>query len=447
MKNFFRLFYTDLFFGRRFFAGLIASAVLFVASFFLPYLDALPKIFLLATLTITLLDVFALYRKKGILAARLAPEKLSNGDDNPLAILIENRYGFRVYLQVIDEVPFQFQRRDVLFHTRIMPGQKKQIRYELRPVKRGEYEFGDIRVFAATLLKMVSRRYTFGQKKMLPVYPSYLQMKRYELMAVSNRLSDYGIKKIRRVGHSMEFEQIKNYVHGDDHRSINWKATARKGDLMINNFTDEKSQHVYCIIDKSRAMKMPFEGLSLLDYAINASLVVSNVALLKEDRAGLITVAEKIGAMVKADRRPAHINKILEVLYREKTRYLEMNYEALFETVRKQVTQRSLIILFTNFESMDALQRQLPYLKKIARLHLLLVVFFENTELKKLSQQPAHDVEGIYIQTIAEKMMFEKKMIVKELQRYGIQSVLSAPQNLTIDTVNRYLEIKSRQQI
>ena len=119
----------------------------------------------------------------------------------------------------------------------------------------------------------------------------------------------------------MEFEQVKNYVPGDDYRTINWKATARRGDLMVNSYTDEKSQHVYCIIDKSRAMKMPFEGLSLLDYAINASLVLSNIALLKEDKAGLITVAEKIGAVIPAERRPTQINKILEVLYKEKTRY------------------------------------------------------------------------------------------------------------------------------
>src|SRR6202012_24056 len=176
-------------------------------------------------------------------------------------------------------------------------------------------------------------RYTFAQAENLPVYPSFLQMRKYELMAISDNLVELGIKKIRRLGHSMEFEQVKNYVPGDDYRTINWKATARQGNLMVNNYTDEKSQHVYCIIDKSRVMKMPFEGMTLLDYAINASLVLSNVALLKEDRAGLITVAEKIGAVVPADRRNTQINKILEVLYKEKTRYLETNMEALYSTI------------------------------------------------------------------------------------------------------------------
>ena len=235
--------------------------------------------------------------------------------------------------------------------------------------------------------------------KTVPVYPSFLKLRQYELMAVSNRLMDVGIKKIRRVGHSMEFDQVKNYVAGDDYRTINWKATARRSDLMVNTYTEEKSQHIYCVIDKSRAMKMPFEGMSLLDYAINASLILTSVALIKQDKAGLITIAEKTQKVVPADRRPTQLNKIMEVLYKEKTRYLETDMEALFVSIRNVLKQRSLVVFFTNFESMSALERQIPYLKRIAKYHLLLVVFFENTTLKSISEEDAKDVQGIYIKT------------------------------------------------
>jgi uncharacterized protein (DUF58 family) len=194
-------------------------------------------------------------------------------------------------------------------------------------------------------------------------------------------------------------------------------------------------------------MKMPFDGLSLLDYAINASLVLSSVALLKEDKAGLITMSDKKGAIITADRRPTQLNKIMEVLYKEKTRYLETNMELLYSTVRSTLKQRSLIVFFTNFESMSALERQLPFLKRIAKFHLLVMVFFENTELKKVSEEEAANVEEIYIKTIAEKFVFEKKLIVRELARHGISSILTAPQNVTVNTINRYLELKARQKI
>jgi uncharacterized protein (DUF58 family) len=448
VKKFFSLFYTNLFLTSRLFTGVGICVVLFLLSFFFPWLGIVPELAFWSLVLLVLTDLLMIYLPSNpIFAKRHAPERLSNSDDNELGIYIESKYPFTISAGLIDEIPFQFQKRDIWFKTSLKAGEHKLINYALRPTKRGEYVFGQIRVFVRSPLGLVSRRFNFDQAETLPVYPSFLQMRKYELMAISNRLNEIGIKKIRRLGHSLEFEQVKNYVPGDDYRTINWKATARQGNLMTNFYTDEKSQQVYCVIDKSRAMKMPFDGLSLLDYAINASLVLSNIALLKEDKAGLITVAEKIGSVIPAERRHSQMNKILEVLYKEKTRYLETNMEALYTTIRGVIKQRSLVVFFTNYESMNALERQLPVLKRISRFHLLLVVFFENTELKQLSEQPAKDVEEIYIKTIAEKFAYDKKVIVKELARHGIQSILSTPQKLTINTINRYLELKAKQKI
>jgi uncharacterized protein (DUF58 family) len=441
-------FYSNLFLTNRLFIALACCVALFVFSFFFTWLGILPELLFWTIVTLIVIDFALLYGKgNAIFAKRHAPERLSNNDDNDLGVYVENRYPFNVQLGIIDEIPFQFQKRDVWFKTTLNPNEKKLINYQLRPLKRGEYNFGDIKVYARSPLGLIERRYDIKQAEVLPVYPSFLQMRKYELMAISNRLNEFGIKKIRRLGHSLEFEQVKNYVAGDDYRAINWKATARQGNLMTNSYTDEKSQHVYCVIDKSRVMKMPFEGLSLLDYAINATLVLLNVALVKQDRAGLITISETKGAILPADKRPTQLNKILEVLHKEKTRYLETNMELLYTTIRGVIKQRSLLVFFTNYESLSALQRQLPYLKRIAKFHLLLIVFFENTELKKLSEEHATDVEGIYTKTIAEKFAYDKKLIVKELAKHGIQSILSAPQNLTVNTVNKYLELKAKQKI
>jgi len=448
LKSLFNRFYKNLFLCSRLFIGLSCAAVLFLLAFFFPWLGIVPVVFFWLVIVLLLVDILLLYRlPKGVFAKRISPERLSNGDENEISIYIESFYAFAVDIEIIDEIPHQFQKRDVLFETGLTSRQHKLLNYLLRPTKRGEYEFGFLRVYVQSPLKLVSRRFNFEQAETLPVYPSFLQMRKYELMAISNRLNEIGIKKIRRLGHSMEFEQIKNYVAGDDYRTVNWKATARQGNLMVNTYTEERSQHVYCVIDKSRAMKMPFEGLSLLDYAINASLVLSSVALLKEDKAGIITISDRKGAVVAADKRPTQLNKIMEVLYREKTRYLETNMELLYNTIRGTLKQRSLVVFFTNFESMSALERQLPFLKRIAKFHLLVMVFFENTELKNLSEESASNVEGIYIKTIAEKFVYEKKLIVRELARHGIQSILTAPKNVTVNTINRYLELKANQKI
>ncbi len=422
--------------------------VLFVLSFFFQWMEVLPRLMLGVAIAATIIDYLILFSAKdGLFARRSTPERLSNSDENNLVIYLENRYPLQVQLGIIDEIPFQFQKRDLWFRVKLDVKQQKQVNYRLRPTKRGEYDFGKINVFVRSPLGLIMRRYQFPEERMVPVYPSFLQMRKYQLMAISNRLTEIGIKKIRRIGHSMEFDQIKEYVKGDDYRTVNWKATARKNQLMVNAFTDEKSQQIYCVIDKSRAMKMPFEGLSLLDYAINASLVLTNVALVKQDKAGMITFSEQIGSFLPANRKPTQMNSILEILYKQKTRYLESDFEKLYGLIRTRITQRSLIVLFTNFESMSALQRQLKFLRKIAQHHLLLVVFFENTELKQLLHGPAENLEAVYTQTIAEKFAFEKKMIVKELHKYGILSILTSPQNVTVSSVNKYLELKARQVI
>jgi len=317
----------------------------------------------------------------------------------------------------------------------------------LRPTERGEYHFGNIIVYVKTALGLAIRRHTIKAEEMIPVYPSFMQLRKYELFSQTTIQSEHGNKRMRKIGHSMEFEQIKEYVSGDDIRTINWKATARKSSLMVNNYTDEKSQQVYCIIDKGRLMKMPFNNLSLLDYAINSSLVLSNVCLRKQDRVGLVTFSNKMGTVLAAERKPIQQENILQLLYNQETAFLESDYEMLYMQLRSSIKQRSLLILFTNFESLSGLKRQLNYLRSIARHHLLMVVFFENTELRQLSTSSATTLEDVYVKTIAEKFDFEKRLIVKELSKHGILSILTSPENLTVHTINKYLELKSRQAI
>lgn len=392
-----------------------------------------------------LLDTFSLYRqKRGIDAFRNCPERLSNGDVNTISLSVSNKYPFRVAIKIIEEVPFQFQKRDLTFSTSIGVRKSEVLYYDLRPTERGVYQFGAINVYVAGLLGLVTRRYIFDENKDVAVYPSFLEMHKYELLAASHRLTDYGIKKIRRIGHATEFDHIKHYVLGDDPRTINYKATARMSQLMVNTYQEEKSQPVYCLIDKGRTMKMPFNGLTLLDYAINTTLMVSTTALNKGDKAGLITFSKNVDEILPADRQRRQRVKILETLYAQKTDFKESDYERLYATVRRKLSQRSLIVLFTNFETVNGMRRQLKYLTHMAKDHLVLVTFFLNSEFNEVLESSPAGLEDIFRKGMAEKLWNDKYLIVKELNRYGIHTILSKPENLTIDSINKYLEFKSR---
>lgn len=438
----------SLYLRDRLFMLLAAASILHVTAFFLPWLGILPSAFTGAIALLAIVDAWLLFRvEKGVDATRRTPERFSNGDENPVELELISRYPFPVTLELVDELPEQFQRRDFLLHARLDARGETRLRYTLRPVKRGVYAFGVLNVFVSSPLGLVERRYRCAPGRSVPVYPSFLQMRRYQLMAINDRLSQVGIKRIRKLGHSMEFEQVRDYVQGDDIRTINWKATARRGQMMVNGYTDERSQQVYCLIDKGRTMRMPFDGMSLLDHAINAAVVLSNVALVKQDKAGILTFSEDIGQFLPASSRASQMGGILEVLHHQKTRFLESDYERLYTFVRRRISQRSLIMLFTNFESLGGLRRQLPYLRRIAVDHLLMVVFFENPMLKERVEAPAQTVEEIYHRTIAARFDQEKRQIVRELRQHGIGSILTPPSELTVQTVNAYLEIKARQAI
>lgn len=441
MKKFFKSFFIN----QRFFIAYFGVVLLFVLSYFRPALFPIAQLVLVLLLLITLLDGFFLYSKKTpIKAKRILPDKFSNGDENEIYITLKNHHKFSLHLKIIDELPPQFQIRDFDIKLKLNSEETKQVSYSLRPVTRGEYKFGALNVFTNTPIGLLSRRIQFDENKSVPTYPSFLQFKKYDFLAFSKTHQPFGLKKIRKLGDTMEFEQIKEYVIGDNVRNINWKATAKKASLMINQFQDEKSQPIYCVIDKGRVMKMPFSGLSLLDYSINAALVLSNIVLRKHDKAGIFTFSRKLEDKVKAARRNMQMQLILNTLYNIETDFSESDFSRLFLDIKHTLKQRSLLLLFTNFETRDALERQLKYLRALNKSHLLVVIFFENTELTAFIKKPAKTTQEIFDKVIAEKFIHEKKLIVNELKKHGIISILTAPEDLTVNAINKYLEIKSR---
>ncbi|MAP80854.1 MAG: DUF58 domain-containing protein [Aequorivita sp.] len=437
-------FLKSIYLKPRLFYLLTGISILFLISYWWQPLFGVVWILITALTVLVLLDVSMLFSNSLLEGKRILPEKFSNSDDNEVAVALINKYTFKVNIAIIDELPVQFQKRDFLKEITISAKEKTTFNYQVRPVERGEYTFGNLNCYVSSVIGLVQKRYTFNSEQMVKVYPSFIQMRKHDFLAIDQRLSQTGLKKIRRIGHTMEFEQIKEYVVGDDVRTINWKATAKQAHLMVNQFQDEKMQPIYSIIDISRNMKMPFNGLKLVDYAINSTLAFSNIALKKNDKIGLLSFSNKIGSFLPAQSKKMYLNTILETLYNVDSKFLDADFGRLQTMVKRKIPHRSLLMLYTNFEHISALKRQLPYLLAIAKKHVLVVVFFENTEVSKLSNKKAENISEIVDQTIAQQFEFDKKLMIRELQQRGIQTIYTTPENLTINTINKYLEIKSR---
>lgn len=375
---------------------------------------------------------------------RHLPEKLSMGDQNVVRLLVTNPCGRSFKCVLLEELPVQLQIRDFTFKLTVKADSEQEVRYNVRPVGRGVYGFGLVNLYLRTSIGFVERRIKTAEQQNVPAYPSVIQMKTFELKVMSRTASLQGIKRLRRIGQSMEFEQIRNYVQGDEIKRVNWRASGRRNELMVNQYEDERAQNIYSLIDKGRVMKSPFHELSLLDHAINCSLVVSNISMLKGDRAGLITFDEYADTVIPAKRGATQLKLLGKSLYNQETLFTESNYKELYMTLVRNVKNRSMLMLYTNFESLYNLQRVLPTLRMINKMHLLVVVFFEDTELKAAQEVEVKNTLDVYVRTMMKRFSIEKEQMVNELNKFGIQSILTPPNQLNVNVINKYLELKSR---
>jgi uncharacterized protein (DUF58 family) len=423
-------------------AGIV---VLFIGSFAFEILFIVGQIALISLAVITLVDVMILYgSKKAIIGERILPTRMDMGDEHQVKIVLQNKTLQPYFIEVYDEPPVSMQARDLFFTKALGPKKEVVFTYLFTPKKRGSYEWGNLHVIIRSAISLVKRKLLIEQHSSVNVYPSVAQMKKYEFYVFNQQSQQKGIKKIRRLGHNNEFEQIKNYVQGDDIRTLNWKATSRKNELMVNQYQEERSQNIYSIIDKSRAMEHDFEEMSLLDYAINSTLVFTNIALRKGDKVGVFTYADKVGSKLAANSGANHLQKVMELLYNQKTHFKEADFGLLFQTIRQNIRSRSLIMLYTNFDTELGMRRALPLLKRIARNHLLVVVFFENTKLQEVVVDKPAGLRDVYVSAVAEDIINVKRRIAIELNRNGIHTVLTKPEDLNVQTINKYLEFKSR---
>jgi uncharacterized protein (DUF58 family) len=430
---------------RFFFVLASIGVVLLAAAFFFPFLKLIASIWLLSLVFVLTLDLLILFLAKNPLnITRSYQQQFHLGDENKVELSAQSLSNIPIHVSIYEGYPDFMQRRNHAWNLMLLPQQRKTYNYTIQAIERGEYHFNHTVILLRSMLFLAQRKIELKTKDSFRVYPSVLQMRRFELNVFNPQTQAQGIKKVRRIGNTSEFEQIKNYTQGDDLRTMNWKATSRKNELMVNQYQEERSQSVYFLLDKSRPMQLSFNGMSIMDYSINSCLVLANIVLRKGDRAGLMTFSDKLGSTLPADRKQGQMNRIIEILYNQQSLFKEANFELLYQHIRKQVKTRSLLFLFTNFESEYAMRRDLAILQKINKRHVLVLIIFQNNELIEIAQQQAHSHKDIVESAVAEKLANIKWNIVQELRNHGIQSILTKPEELSMNTINKYLELKAK---
>lgn len=443
--NFFKSFYLT----PRTFIVLGICIALFCIGLVLNLSFIIGQLLLFLLFLTVLVETILLYSKSQLVTSRrILPNRLSNGDENSIELQIRNNSTIDLDLTIYEDLPDLLQLRIWKIAVLLKKSANQKVVYEVRPTQRGIYTWQNTSILCSvSFLSFVARKMTFEDMASISCYPSFEQFKKLPLDALINTFSEINTTHIRKIGQSLEFEQIKDYVSGDNYRHINWKASAKQGRLMLNQYQAERSQDIYMVLDMGRSMKMPFNQQTLLDYAINGSIALTKSILDVKDKAGLITFSSKNCTYLPARSEYKQFGTINDILYNLTTDFLESDFERLYKFVRFKVRQRSLLIIFTNFDSINSLKRNLQYLKAIAQYHLVLVVFFENSEIVEFVNQPASNLREIYSNTIGKHFLSQNQLILKELLKSGIQGLITQPHLLSIETINKYIQIKRKQMI
>ena len=375
---------------------------------------------------------------------RINDSKLSIGAQNLVTLLLANRSARAVRFTLRDEYPHDIPA-DTPFHTgAIEPFGLHEATYHLRPLRRGDYQFGDVVLRYESALGSFVRQARYPASAGVKVYPNVLEVRKYDLLARKGLLHEIGLRQTRVYGSGTEFERLREYTPDDEFRRINWKATARRGKPIAAEYETERSQYIVSAIDTGRLMRPPVGELAKLDYAINTSLLLSYVATLKGDHVGLLTFADEVGAYLGPRRGKGQFYRMLEALYNIQFEPVEADYGRALSYLGLKNKRRSLVVVFTDLVTLDAARPLIVNMARLAQRHLPLCVTISDPNITHFVGQPVRDSQSVYTRAVAEMLLDERQVVLDTLNRSGVLTLDVPADKLTVSVINKYLELKDR---
>jgi uncharacterized protein (DUF58 family) len=374
---------------------------------------------------------------------RRAPLRISLGATARDALVLENRGTMTARVRVTDDLPEILVREgpDVL-EAVIPPGRDARLEYSVRAERRGDAEYGDVHVRVLGPLGLAWRQRRVYRADPLRVLPGVLEVRRYRLLGLHNRLREAGFRPVRQRGEGGSFESLREYVRGDDLRIIDWKATAHRSKLIVRQYEAERRQNVVLLVDAGRLMTEKVGDRERIDYALTAALLLADVASLHGDLVGLLVFADRVQQYIPPSRNS--ISTLAEALGAVHARIAEPNYPAAFTYLARQLRRRSLLVAFTDIIDAQASSALVAHLGKAASRHLPIVVALRNPDLEATAQLAAKTPADVYRRAAAEELLQARAAALTQMQRSGVLVADSRPTDAVPDVVNRYLDVKRR---
>ncbi len=377
-------------------------------------------------------------------ARRFCEEKLSLGARNVVEIRLRSRANVSLALEVKDEPPPLFDVSEDVIPLTLPADSESTVSYTIIPKERGNYEFGSINIRYLSRFGLFKRRTKIAQSVQVKVYPNLLEVRKYVILARRGRFSETGLKHSKLYGAGTRFESLRDYLPDDDYRRINWNATARTGRPISEEYEHERSQNITIMLDCGRMMTAVIKDMSRLDYAINSALMLGYVCCVKGDKVGLVAFSDNVEAYISPRGGKQQLYRIADALYDISPKMRQPDYEKAFTFVESKLRRRSLIVVFTDLIDVEISKTLTAYLPRLRQRHLVLCITLKDTELARLADEMPDTVEDVYQKAVAGQLLLEQQGTLRKLQQNGVLVLDSTPENLSVATVNRYLELKGR---
>jgi len=405
---------------------------------------ALGALVIAATVLLAIVDHRATPAPARVPVERVADPQLSIGVSNRVTLRVTNPFARPLRLLLADSVPVSFdvdRRRSPLT---VAPRENGVIAYAARPHHRGTFSFGDIHLRLRGPLDLIERQGRVAATAPANVYPDLHEIRRYEVTLRRGLAYDAGQRRARVPGSGTVFERLREYLPDDDPRSISWTATARRGKPITVEYETERQQRILILLDAGRMMSSTLAGLTKLDHAVNTALMLSYVAIAKGDEVGLLGFADTVRSYALPRRGRKQFLRLTEELRRLEVTTTEPDYRAAFEFLRARTARRALVVLFTDLVDDEASRALVAAVTRLAGNNLVLCCLLADPQLAEVASKVPSSTTELYERVVAEDVQEARARALAILRRRGVHTIDVPAERLTVATIQRYLELKSR---
>ncbi|MGK3119063.1 DUF58 domain-containing protein [Pseudomonas corrugata] len=392
----------------------------------------------LALLALAILDAVRLKRLPSPRVQRQMPASLALGRWSDVHLAITHDFHQPLNVQVFDHIPNGLDFEYLPLSVELQPGQRSQVGYRLRPLKRGHFIFEHCEISLPSPLGLWTGKRLLEAVDEIRVYPDFARLYDGQLLVVDNWLNQLGVRQRQRRGQGMEFHQLREFREGDSLRQIDWKATARHRAPIAREYEDERDQQIIFMLDCGRRMRSQDDELSHFDHALNACLLLSYTALRQGDAVGLSTFASDPPRYLAPAKGQGQLNVLLNTVYDLDSSQRPADYQAAVNELLTRQKRRALVVLVTNLRDEDD-EDLLTAVKRLGQQHRVLVASLREEALDRLRQTPVQTLPEALAYCGTVEYLNARAELHERMSAHGISVLQARPGELGAELVTLYL--------